>query len=110
MGKTFEINVHHPIMESMNSKLEADDTDGLEELAMILLDAALVQSGFQIEDTKDFSSRIGRFASSTLGVDADTPVDDEPEDEPEEEEEGEEEEEEDMVDADASEEKPASHE
>lgn len=111
--KTLEINVHHPIMQAINSKIGEDaDDESLKDMALILLDAARVSSGFQIADYKPFSERMARVVGAGLGVDPEAKVEEEvmdaEEENDEEEEEDEEEVEEEVEEAkDAEEETPA---
>jgi molecular chaperone HtpG len=89
--KTFEINVMHPIMQALFEKVQQGTADAQHtDLAAMLLDSALLQSGFQIESMAPFQKRIQRIISSGLSIDPEAAV----EEEVEEVEEGEEEEEE----------------
>jgi heat shock protein beta len=91
--KTMEINYLHPIIRSIKEKSEADDSDqSVTDLANLLFDAALIQSGFSVGEATDFASRIHRVVSTGLDIDPNAPMaepepDPEPEDEEEEEEE-----------------------
>jgi len=70
--KTMEINPYHPIIKELKHKVESGaDDKGLEDLAHLMYDAALVNSGFQISDASDFAKRITRVLSLGLGVDPD---------------------------------------
>lgn len=51
-------------------------------LARILFDTALLESGFAIEQPKDFNTRVHRLLASSLGIKGELKVDVEP-DEPE---------------------------
>jgi len=68
--KTLEINPFHPIIKELKvrSAAEADDKS-VRDLATLLYDAALVQSGFQVKEVNDFASRIHRVVASGLSVD-----------------------------------------
>jgi hypothetical protein len=75
--KTLEINPYHPMIKRLN---EADkDDQKTKDLAMLLYDATLLQSGFAMDDAAAFTERIQRVVSSGLGVSADATVEEEPE-------------------------------
>merc|ERR1712176_1675914 len=60
--KTMEINPRHPIIVELNNRVSGDGevSDEVKDLAMVLLDTALLNSGFHMEDSKDFSARMYR--------------------------------------------------
>merc|ERR1711937_435222 len=68
--KTMEINPRHPIVIELNERVSGDGkvTDEIKDLAMVLLDTALLNSGFHMEDAKDFSARMYRVMKSGLGL------------------------------------------
>jgi len=97
--KTFEVNVQHPIMQAIHKKVEAEEDDeSTKDLARMLLDSAMLQSGFQIEDLADFKERMKRVVGAGLGVDPDAPIEEDVDVETEEEEEADEEEVEEATD------------
>lgn len=71
--KTLEVNPRHPLIVSLASKAggdpEAINAD-TRDLVNILYDAALLNSGFSIEDAKDFSARIFRVIKTGLKIDS----------------------------------------
>jgi len=71
--KTLEINPFHPIVKELNSKISAageNDVDApTKDLAQLLYDAALVQSGFAMKEVNEFASRIHRVVAQGLNVD-----------------------------------------
>ena len=71
--KTLEINPRHPIIASLKAKALADeaaiDAD-TRDIAGILYDSALLNSGFPIDDSKDFASRLVRFMKTGLALDS----------------------------------------
>lgn len=90
--KTLEINPRHPIIVALKNKVADDeDNESLKDMANMLLDAALLQSGFNVEDIDKFAKRSYRTVSVGLGVDPEAPVDEEVSDAVEEEKEDEEE-------------------
>jgi heat shock protein beta len=94
--KTLEINPRHPlILELANRAADKPEAQETKDIAELLYDSAMVNSGFALEETKDFSSRLFRLMKSSLNLpsldlapEADLPPEEE---ETEEEAEGEEE-------------------
>ena len=97
--KTLEINPRHPfIVELADRALNKPDEEATKDVAALLYDTALLNSGFALENAKDFNARVFRLLKANLNLpsldlvpEAALP----PEEEPaaaEEEEEGEEEE------------------
>merc|ERR1711871_1073341 len=96
--KTMELNPRHPIINELLQKVKDEKTDeDTENLAWLLLDNALMQSGFQPADVDAFAKRALRIIQSGLSLESSEllPEMEVPEDEEEEEEE------EDEVDLDA---------
>jgi len=89
--KTLEVNPRHPLIAAMATQAAADPqaiNADTRDLVNILYDAALLNSGFQIDDAKDFSSRIFRVIKTGLKIDSfdllppiDVPVEEEEEEE-----------------------------
>merc|ERR1712026_583291 len=71
-SKILEVNFRHPVIIGLKDKI-ADDTDAAKDLAELLFDSALLQSGFVIEADAitTFASRVDRIVRSGLGVDLD---------------------------------------
>jgi heat shock protein beta len=69
--KTMEINPRHPIIHQLNEhvKTESDD-EHTADLAWLLLDNALMQSGFETSDLAAFSARTFRLLKSGLKLDS----------------------------------------
>merc|ERR1719373_247265 len=107
-SKILEVNFRHPVIIGLKDKIE-DDTDAAKDLAMLLFDSALLQSGFIIEADSigTFASRVDRIVRQGLGVDEDAEIeampdfpDDEDEDDDDDEDEDDEEDDEDLDDED----------
>jgi heat shock protein beta len=97
--KTMEINPRHPIIIELATKsAENPDDPGLQDLANLMFDAALIQSGFSMESAEEFATRIHRVVGVGLDVDPNAEVEEEPEAEVPAESEGEQAESEDIVD------------
>merc|ERR1712216_1122631 len=96
--KTMELNPRHPIINELLTKVKDEKTDeDTENLAWLLLDNALMQSGFQPADVDAFAQRALKIIQSGLALESsellpEMEVPDDPE---------EEEEDEDEVDLDA---------
>lgn len=93
--KTMEINPRHPIISELNKRVAEDaDDEETKDLAMSLYDTAMLNSGFALDDNKEFAQRMYRLLKSGLSLESlelepEIEVPEEPEEE-EEEEEGEE--------------------
>jgi len=68
--KHFEINPRHPLIKALRDKHQADkDDSSAKDLATLLLDSALLVSGFHLDNPSEVSSRLLRTISVGLGVD-----------------------------------------
>jgi len=67
--KTLEINPEHPIIVELNRKVKAEELNAAHELARLLYDTATLTSGFTLEDTSGFASRMYRIMQAGLGID-----------------------------------------
>ncbi|KAH7105571.1 heat shock protein Hsp90 [Auriculariales sp. MPI-PUGE-AT-0066] len=76
--KTLEINPKSPLIEGLlrrveqlpedSSEADSETTDELNEVVTILIDSALVRSGFEVADPNLFFTRIDRVLRRSLGV------------------------------------------
>jgi len=79
--KTLEINPLHPIIRELKAKSEADPADKIViDLANLLYDATLLQSGFVHKEPNDFATRIHRVVATGLNLDPNAEADEEEED------------------------------
>merc|ERR1712187_333950 len=81
-SKILEINFRHPVIQALKDSVAEDsDSDEAKDLAKLLFDTALLQSGFIIESDNigSFASRVDRIVRQSLGVDADAEVEELPE-------------------------------
>merc|ERR1719323_1576373 len=79
-SKILEVNFRHPVIIALKDKVESD-TDAAKDLAELLFDSALLQSGFIIEadSISTFASRVDRIVRQGLGVDEDAEIEAMPE-------------------------------
>eukprot|EP00597_Dinobryon_sp_UTEXLB2267_P005779 CAMPEP_0170064332 /NCGR_PEP_ID=MMETSP0019_2-20121128/4858_1 /TAXON_ID=98059 /ORGANISM="Dinobryon sp., Strain UTEXLB2267" /LENGTH=739 /DNA_ID=CAMNT_0010270973 /DNA_START=145 /DNA_END=2364 /DNA_ORIENTATION=+ len=70
-SKTLEINPRHPVVVALNKLVKSDpDSQSTKDMAFILLDTALLQSGFQFEETEEFAGRMFRTLASNLKLES----------------------------------------
>merc|ERR1712205_70889 len=73
--KTLEVNVNHPVIVDLLSKIKADKQDAAAlDTAQVLFQTALIESGYEIADPSALVSRVYRLMSKELGVDPDAPI------------------------------------
>lgn len=64
-----ELNPRHPIVTKLNALVESKpDDDETKDLAWLLYDAALVNSGFDMNDVDHFASRVYRIMKGSMGI------------------------------------------
>merc|ERR1712187_140364 len=70
--KTMEINPRHPLIIEMNKRVKdkKEVPEDVKDMAMVLLDTALLNSGFHMEDSGDFSARMYRVMKSAFGLES----------------------------------------
>merc|ERR1712078_353425 len=69
--KTMEINPRHPIVvELLKRSEESPEDEDTKDLAWILHDTALLNSGFPVSDAKTFSGRMYRMLKNGLALDS----------------------------------------
>ncbi|KAJ6244412.1 heat shock protein 90-1 [Anaeramoeba flamelloides] len=67
--KTMELNAKHPSILELKSRFETDKTDStVRDLVTLLYESSLLYSGFSIDDTTGFTSRIHDMINMSLGV------------------------------------------
>ncbi len=78
--KVVEINPYHPIVKRLRDAVVADaDAKANKDLAKLLYDSALLQSGFAMEKAEDFAARVQRVVAGALNVGEEEQVEAEPE-------------------------------
>lgn len=66
-----ELNPRHPIVSKLNELMISDpQKEEVKDLAWLLYDTALINSGFDLSDTTHFSSRIHRIMKNSMGIDS----------------------------------------
>merc|ERR1711968_157057 len=69
--KTMEINPRHPIIIELKKRAEENpDSDDTKDLAHLMYDTALLNSGFQMEDATGFASRMYKPFKAGLSLDS----------------------------------------
>ncbi|XP_019156559.1 PREDICTED: endoplasmin homolog [Ipomoea nil] len=84
--RVLEINPRHPIIKELRERVVKDPEDeSTKETAQLIYKTALMESGFNVPDPKDFASRIYNSVKSSLNISPDAVVeeDDEVEEEAE---------------------------
>ncbi|KAJ7638797.1 Hsp90 protein-domain-containing protein [Roridomyces roridus] len=82
-AKVLEINPRSPLIEGLLRRVEQLDEEDpdveiqeeLDEVASILIDGALVRSGFEVPDSNSFFTRVDRVLRRSLGVSETAPTD-----------------------------------
>merc|ERR1719373_884199 len=79
-SKILEVNFRHPVIQGLKEQI-VDDAEAAQDLAQLLFDSALLQSGFVIEadSIQTFASRVDRIVRNGLGVDLEAEVEPMPE-------------------------------
>ncbi|KAI0775934.1 heat shock protein Hsp90 [Trametes elegans] len=83
--KVLEINSRSPLIEGLLKRIEqlpveeeerdVEAEEELREVATVLVDGALVRSGFAVTDSNDFFTRVDRILRRSLGVSETAPTD-----------------------------------
>ncbi|KAF6153970.1 hypothetical protein GIB67_041236 [Kingdonia uniflora] len=70
--KTMEINLENSIMEDLRKRADADKNNKtVKDLVLLLLEIALLTSGFSLEEPNTFGNRIHRMLKLGLSIDDD---------------------------------------
>lgn len=69
-----EINPSHPAIKELFERVKDDPDSETEELAQVLFEGALINSGYVLSDTHDFSKRFYRLFNGALGIPRNAPI------------------------------------
>nr|ALN96986.1 HSP90-like protein [Populus tomentosa] len=76
--RVLEINPRHPIIKELRERVVKDpEDDSVKRTAQVMYQAALMESGFMLNDPKDFSSRIYSSVKSSLSISPDAIIEEE---------------------------------
>ncbi|CAA2958316.1 endoplasmin homolog [Olea europaea subsp. europaea] len=76
--RVLEINPRHPIIKELRERVVKDPEDeNVKQTARLIYQTALMESGFILNDPKDFASRIYSSVKSSLNISPDAPVEEE---------------------------------
>ncbi|KAL6574412.1 heat shock protein 90 [Orobanche hederae] len=76
--RVLEINPRHPIIKELRERVVKDPEDeSVKQTAQLMYQTALVESGFLVNDPKDFASRIYSSVKSSLNISPDATVEEE---------------------------------
>ncbi|GKU90113.1 hypothetical protein SLEP1_g4153 [Rubroshorea leprosula] len=78
--RVLEINPRHPIIKELRERV-ANDPEGesLKQTAYLIYQTALMESGFSLNDPKDFANRIYSSVKSSLNINPDAAIEEEEE-------------------------------
>lgn len=74
--KILEINPNHPAIKELLERVRDDPDAQTEEIAQVLYEGALVNSGYSIKDPAAFAKRFYRLLNNALGIPKDAPIED----------------------------------
>lgn len=72
--KILEINPSHPAVKELLERVKDDPDAQTEEIAKILYEGALVNSGYSLKDPASFATRFYRLLNGALGIPKDAPI------------------------------------
>jgi len=68
--KALEFNPRHPVIKELLRRVDADAEDPkAKEIAQLLLDTAVLRSGYMLQETSKFADSIDKLLRNTLNVD-----------------------------------------
>ncbi|GAB4852545.1 Heat shock protein 90 [Ancistrocladus abbreviatus] len=76
--RVLEINPRHPIIKELRERVATDPEDeSVKQTAQLMYQTALMESGFMLDDPKDFASRIYSSVKTSLNIGPDATVEEE---------------------------------
>ncbi|KAK9748569.1 hypothetical protein RND81_02G067400 [Saponaria officinalis] len=83
--RILEINPRHPIVKELRDRVATDPEDeNVKQTARLIYQTALFESGFLLEDPKDFASRVYDSVKTSLNISPDAAVEEDDDDDAEE--------------------------
>merc|ERR1711934_568917 len=80
--KTLEINPRHPLIKELKARVESNpEEDTAKDLAMVMFETATMRSGFAVQDSAGFASRVEKMLRMSLDIPLDEKIEEEPEEE-----------------------------
>ncbi|GAB4839154.1 Heat shock protein 90 [Ancistrocladus abbreviatus] len=76
--RVLEINPRHPIIKELRERVVTDPEDeSVKQTAQLMYQTALMESGFMLDDPKDFASHIYNSVKTSLNISPDAAVEEE---------------------------------
>ncbi|EAS03085.1 heat shock protein HSP90 (macronuclear) [Tetrahymena thermophila SB210] len=72
--KILEINPNHPAIKELLERVKEDPDSQTEEIANVLYEGALVNSGYSLKDPAGFAKKFYRLLNNALGIPKDAPI------------------------------------
>jgi len=86
--RVLEINPGHPVIKELLERVNDGADEDTKDLAIVLYESALLQSGYTLADANAFSKRFFKIFNGAMGISKDAPIEepeidlDDDEDEP----------------------------
>lgn len=74
--RVLELNPSHPAIKELFERVKDTPDDETKELATLLYEGALINSGYNLKEPVEFSKRFYRLFNGALGIDKDAKVED----------------------------------
>jgi len=74
--RNLEINPGHPVIKELAERVKNTPDKDTEEMAVLLYEAALLNSGFPLSDPREFSTRFFKIFNPAMGISKDAQVED----------------------------------
>jgi len=72
--KILEVNPSHPAIKELLERVKEEPDKETEELAKVLYEGALINSGYSIREPGEFSKRFYKLFNGALGIPRDAPI------------------------------------
>lgn len=67
--KIMEVNPNHPIVKELRNRVDTNDEAAAKDIAELMYDTALLQSGWPVDDTRAFANRVHKMMKLGLSLD-----------------------------------------